>query len=103
MRLTVTPAGVEYRFAPMLHKRTYAGDTDWKVWHYCGDFPLNQPGVETEVEEIMRRGQQRLVLRRWMPQRLVLRRVRPGNADLFSPTPSASLAQKSCSGESLCG
>ena len=31
VRLTVTPAGVEYRFAPMLHKRTYAGDTDWKV------------------------------------------------------------------------
>ena len=29
--LTVTPAGVAYQFAPMLHKRTYSGDTDWKV------------------------------------------------------------------------
>ena len=53
VRLTVTPAGVENRFAPMLHKRTYAGDTDWKVWHYCGDFPLNLPGVVTQWEEIM--------------------------------------------------
>ena len=36
VRLTVTRAGVENRFAPMLHKRTYADNKDWKVWHYCG-------------------------------------------------------------------
>ena len=52
-RLTMTSAGGDYRFAPMLHKRTYRGDRDWKVWHYCRDFPLNQPGVETEWEVIM--------------------------------------------------
>ena len=51
-RLTVTSATEDHWFASMLHKRTYRGDRDWKVWHYCGDFPLNQPGVETEWEEI---------------------------------------------------
>ena len=43
VHFTVTPAGEEYRVAPMLQKRTYAGDTDWKAWHYCGDFPLSFP------------------------------------------------------------
>ena len=39
---TVTPAGAEYNFAPMLHKVVYLSDreTDWGVWHFCGDFPL---------------------------------------------------------------
>ena len=53
VRLTLTMAREDYRFAPMLHKRTNRGDRDWKVWHYCGDFPLYQPGVVTVVEEIM--------------------------------------------------
>ena len=51
--LTVTSATEDHWFASMLHKRTYRGDRHWKVWHYCGGFPLNQPGVETEVEEVM--------------------------------------------------
>ena len=50
--LTVTSATEVHWFASMLHKRTYDGNRDWKVWHYCGDFPLDQPGIETEWEEI---------------------------------------------------
>ena len=53
VRLTVTRAGVENRFAPMLHKRTYADNKDWKVWHYCGYFPINLPDVVTQWAEIM--------------------------------------------------
>ena len=50
---TVTSAGVAYQFAPMLHKQTYPGDTDWKVWHFCGDFPLCHFGVRAQWQEIM--------------------------------------------------
>ena len=51
--LAVTPAGVEHWFAPLLHKRTYPGETDWKVWHYCGDFPLLHFGVRAQWQDIM--------------------------------------------------
>ena len=50
--LTVTSASAEHWFASMLHKRTYDGNIDWKVWHYCGDFSLDQTGIETGWEEI---------------------------------------------------
>ena len=53
VHFTVTPAGVAYQFAPMLHKRAYPGDTDWRVWHFCGDFPLCFPGVSAQWQEIM--------------------------------------------------
>ena len=55
MHFTVTPAAAKYRFASMLHKRTYgdASETDWKVWHFCGDFPLTFPGVSAEWLEIV--------------------------------------------------
>ena len=42
---TAEAAGEDYQFASMLHKVTYPGRTDWKVWHFCGDFPLGTPGV----------------------------------------------------------
>ena len=56
-RLTAESAGPAYGFASMLHKVTYRGrekcDTDWKVWHYCGDFPLTEDnGIEWEWVEI---------------------------------------------------
>ena len=56
-RLTVASAGPAYGFASMLHKVTYRDDKDWdkdwKVWHYCGDFPLTEDnGVETQWVEI---------------------------------------------------
>ena len=52
--LTVTPAAGEYAFAPMLHKVVYRSDeeTDWGVWHYCGDFPLELSGVRHCWREI---------------------------------------------------
>ena len=49
---TVTSAGAEHQFAPMLHKRTYSDENDWKVWHFCADFPLRFPGVLAEWLEI---------------------------------------------------
>ena len=46
---TTTPAGKEHQFASMLHKKTYWGETDdWRVWHFCGDFPLRFPGVQAD-------------------------------------------------------
>ena len=50
---TVTLAGVGHRFASMLHKRTYPDGIDWKVWHYCGDFPLEHFGVRAQWHVIM--------------------------------------------------
>ena len=47
-RFTTAPAGVEHQFASMLHKRTYCDETDWRVWHFCGDFPLRFPGVQAD-------------------------------------------------------
>ena len=49
---TAASAGVEHQFASMLHKRTYYDGVDWKVWHFCGDFPLHFPGVLAEWLEI---------------------------------------------------
>ena len=51
-RFTAAPAGVEHQFASMLHRRTYCDETDWGVWHFCGDFPLRFPGVQADWLEI---------------------------------------------------
>ena len=52
-RLTATPARQAYGFASMLHRATFRDGKDWKVWHYCGDFPLaGLAGVETQWVEI---------------------------------------------------
>jgi hypothetical protein len=32
--------GFDYRFQPMLQKSMYRDATDWKVWHFHGDLPL---------------------------------------------------------------
>ena len=46
---TTMSAGKEHQFASMLHKKTYWGETDdWRVWHFCGDFPLRFPGVRAD-------------------------------------------------------
>ena len=52
-RFTAASAGVDHQFASMLHRRTYPDDSDWKVWHFCGDFPLGAPGVCAEWQEIV--------------------------------------------------
>ena len=51
LRVRFTPLGVahyavrcqgqEYKFCPTLFKKTYRGDTDWGVWHFLEDLPLN--------------------------------------------------------------
>ena len=51
LRVRFTPLGVahyavrcqgqEYKFCPTLFKKTYKGDTDWGVWHFLEDLPLN--------------------------------------------------------------
>ena len=45
-----TCAGLEQRYSPLLTKRTYRDDTDWKVWHFLGDLPLR---LEHESGELM--------------------------------------------------
>ena len=32
--------GPDYHFQPTLQKISYRGTTDWKVWHFHGDLPL---------------------------------------------------------------
>ena len=50
---TKTLAGVRHHFASMLHKRTYPDGIDWKVCHFCGDFPLGHFGVREQWHVIM--------------------------------------------------
>ena len=33
--------GQEHAFCPTLFKKTYRDDTDWGVWHFLEDLPLN--------------------------------------------------------------
>jgi hypothetical protein len=50
LEITFTPLGLahygkicqdfDYRFQPMLQKNAYRDATDWKVWHFHGDLPL---------------------------------------------------------------
>ena len=42
-----TCADVEYGFAPVLTKKIFKGNTtDWQVWHFLGDLPLEVTGPD---------------------------------------------------------
>ena len=41
--------GFDYMFQPMLQKSTYREETDWKVWHFHGDLPLEASDEQGNV------------------------------------------------------
>ena len=41
--------GPNYCFQPLLHKKSYRDDTDWKVWHFHGDLPLQASDAQDNV------------------------------------------------------
>ena len=59
LEITFTPLGLahyakicqgyDYGFQPMLQKRTYPDATDWKVWHFHGDLPLQASDEQGNV------------------------------------------------------
>ena len=55
---TMLCKGSGYQFQPTLVKKPYDGDTDWKVWHFHDNLPLEAKDVNgnvlvtTEFQEI---------------------------------------------------